>query len=431
MPDNLREPLRLTQPEPVTSGRLRWAQIGWLIVVTVALLMYVAGTVLNYRQLQLVCTAAAELCGEHDYATPAGVAQLAARGISLNTYARVLVGYQVVTSLIPIVLGVLIFLRRRSEPIALLVSLFLVTWTMTGGVSALAAVYPVFALPSQLIILLGAVLLALFLGLFPNGRMVPRAYWAVVAYFGLMYFVQTTLGLVGSDSPLGAFWSWSGWLVMLFGGVTAQIYRYVRVSTPAERQKTRWVLFGIGGMGVCITGVLAYTAVAGDATIGTAADPDLLRRFVFLAVLNLGFVILFLSIGMAILRSQLFDIDVIIRKSLQYGVLSALLALVFFGSVVLLQGLFGAAISESPLLIVLSTLLIAMLFAPLRRRVQEVLDRRFFRKKYDAQQVLAQFALTARDEMDMAILQAELLRVVQETLQPGGAAIWLKQEVTT
>ena len=131
---------------------------------------------------------------------------------------------------------------------------------------------------------------------------------------------------------------------------------------------------------------------------------------------------------MSVLRYHLWDIDVIIRRTLVYSILTVLLALVYFGGVVLLQRLVAAltGVEQSPLAVAVSTLAIVVLFTPLRRRIQDLIDRRFFRKKYDAEMVLAQFAQTARDQTNLEALTEELASVVQATLQPEGVSVWLR-----
>lgn len=143
---------------------------------------------------------------------------------------------------------------------------------------------------------------------------------------------------------------------------------------------------------------------------------------------NLTFLFLPLSIGIAIVRYRLWDIDVIVRKTLTYALVAALLAIMYFGLVILLQQLFAAVSNQrSEFITVLSTLAIAALFVPLRNRVQAMIDKRFYRKKYDAQQVLQRFSETVRDETDLEKLTNELLSVVNETMQPKSLALWLSQ----
>ncbi len=130
--------------------------------------------------------------------------------------------------------------------------------------------------------------------------------------------------------------------------------------------------------------------------------------------------------GIAILRHRLFDIDIIIRRTLQYSVLSGVLALLYLGGVTLIQTLFFSG-QSSRVAVVVSTLVIAALFNPLRLRIQEVIDRRFYRTKYDAERVLARFAATARDEVEIDKLTQALLDAVQETMQPEKVSLWLRE----
>jgi predicted component of type VI protein secretion system len=185
-----------------------------------------------------------------------------------------------------------------------------------------------------------------------------------------------------------------------------------------SRAQLRWAISGFAlGLGLfMLTFPISFNWIT---------NPTLVN--LLLMVSNLGFVVIGVGLAIAVLRYRLYDIDVIIRKTLVYAMLSGLLVLVYFGMVILLQTVFEyVSDQQSPIAIVISTLVIAALFNPLRQRVQAVIDRRLYRKKYDAQKVLAQFTQTARDETDMEVLQAELLRVVQETMQPKNQSVWIK-----
>ena len=138
-------------------------------------------------------------------------------------------------------------------------------------------------------------------------------------------------------------------------------------------------------------------------------------------------VLLALAICMAILRYRLFDIDIIIRRTLQYGILTITLGSVYLGIVFVLQNIFTAVSGQSsPIAIVLSTLVIAGLFNPLRIRLQDFIDKRFYRRKYDAQRLIERFSESARDETDLDLLTGKFLVVVQDTMEPDRYSMWLR-----
>jgi hypothetical protein len=252
---------------------------------------------------------------------------------------------------------------------------------------------------------------ALFLNLFQSGTT-----WNGSRTDGIV--INNPYGWLPADSVSflapPAFFSLIFIMILAAGSL---VLRY-RSSGQLVRLQLRW--FMLGGFLFVIFNFFP-TLFIGQ-TVAETGVSLLMYILSFSAIL-----LLYVAVGIAILRYRLYDIDVIIRKTVQYGVVTAVLALVYFGTIILLQSLVGQATGEqSPIIIVLSTLLIAAMFNPLRQRVQTAVDRRFYRQKYDAQQVLAQFAQTARDEVEMEALQAELLRVVQETMQPESTAIWIK-----
>jgi hypothetical protein len=185
-----------------------------------------------------------------------------------------------------------------------------------------------------------------------------------------------------------------------------------------ERQQLKWLAYAGAIIGAGVVGGVASAYVSGVTyltvfTIGVGV-----------AGITIGIPV---AIGTAMLMHSLYDVDVLINRTLVYGALTASLAAVYLGSVVGLQSLFRALSGEgSQLAVVASTLAIAALFNPLRRRIQSFIDRRFYRRKYDAAQTLQTFSAKLRDETDLEALNDDLVSVVRETMQPTHASLWLR-----
>lgn len=196
-------------------------------------------------------------------------------------------------------------------------------------------------------------------------------------------------------------------LALIVLGLWSQVRRF-RHGSYVERQQIKWVILAVTLWAIALPLAVLPTGISFTVIVYVGPLPVI-------------------AIAVAILRYRLYDIDLIIRRTLVYSVLTALLAIFYFGSVALLQSLLTAQAQGSPVTIVFSTLLIVALFAPLRARIQGFIDRRFYRRKYNARQTLTRFAATARDEVDLDELASELVGVVEGTMQPESITLWLKE----
>jgi hypothetical protein len=285
--------------------------------------------------------------------------------------------------------------------------------------------------------------------LFPDGRL-PSRRWRPLAWLAGVVIASESVvafltpgpldGIEGARNPFGLEgYPWLdvlGWTVLpllpicMLASAASVVLRFRR-SAGEVRQQIKWIAFAASFMGslyLLMMGASVISVLLAEP--GTPSDPGTQTLWGALLedVMILSFTAIPVAIGFAILRYRLYDIDVVINRTLVYGSLTATLVLLYAGSVVILQYASRALTGgESQLAIVASTLVIAALFNPLRRRIQNLIDRRFYRKKYDAQKTLSAFSKTLREETDLEALNAELLTVIRETIQPEHVSLWLRK----
>jgi hypothetical protein len=406
----------------------RWLAIAravWIVLALLLLANFIASIPATYGQLRTLCTNSTFGHCNIWQPTPANMQALYHLGLSLDTYAVYTLTIDVLASLVFLAVGALIFWRKSDEWMGLFVSLVLVIFGSFGIAGSLAGTFITAQTPGVVKLLyllfllqwpaLGALLLT-----FPTGRFVPRWSWVVVLLWLLQDWFFTIGNIVNWPLVLIA----ADFLLVLGSTAGIQVYRYLRVYNHVQRQQTKWLVYALS---VYVVIVVLFLVIGG--LVPAFSQPDSPYRLARATMNTLFFILIPLSIGLAILRYRLWDIDLIIHRTLVYGSLTALLALVYFGLVIGLQALvrlFTGQVSQSPVVIVASTLAIAALFHPLRKRIQTIIDRRFYRRKYDAAKTVAAFSATLRQEVDLEQLREQLLAVVQETMQPSHVSLWLR-----
>src|SRR6266516_1219543 len=389
----------------------RWAWIGFMLVELLVLILTLVAT----RGRSLTICPFIVSCD----VTPATVQALHRLSIAPTSYATYNLVLGLLQSLVFLSVGGFIFWRKPREPVGLVASFFLVSIGL--GAFFPSTTYPPYVIFGYIGVPCIFAALGYFLVTFPDGHFIPRWSWLLV----VLWMVQAIFYVIPGPFNI-MFWPplpSAAEEVLTFGGMLGVlIYRYVRVFSSSQRRQAKWLLFGFGGL--IVLGTL-YDLI-GSLIPGLGA-PDSLYQLANGTFTFVLFLFVPLSVAIAILRFRLWEIDVLIRRTLVYSTLTVILAGVYVGLVIGLQALLRSIINQgSGVAIVLSTLAIAALFQPLRRRIQRIIDRRFYRSKYDAAKTVAAFSSTLRNEVDLKQLREHLLAVVQETMQPSHVSLWLR-----
>lgn len=419
---------------------LRVIQGIWLVLVLIDLATLLVSLPAYYHTLFTLCPAPVTRCPDTGQLSAQTLPTLQHAGFSLHTYAFYVLVLDLLTTLPFLLIGGLIIWRRAHTWMGLFVSFLLITIGSLGPSYAHLDGLPTVSSNPLLTLLSSANIiptilyypcLSFFFSTFHDGRFVPRWSWALIGLWAVNFFFWTA----PASTPFNLL-NWpplleAGWLSVVFGASACmQLYRFLRVASPIQRQQIKWLLYGfvpVIVLPLCLTLSMTFVPPLNQPGAYLINTPNSLLLIVVLPLYRFWYLPVPFCIGIALLRYRLWDIDALIKRTLVYGLLTATLLgtylVLVFGGQYLLASVFGP---NNAVVLVVSTLMVAALFQPLRQRVQQLVDRRFYRNKYDAAQVVSGFSETLRQEVDLDQLREQLLTVVQETMQPAHVSLWIR-----
>jgi tRNA A-37 threonylcarbamoyl transferase component Bud32 len=347
---------------PLVGNWLWLGRVFWLLTLGLSLLVLIPAVKADYTWFHTPCTV--DTCSADGILEQNLIQQF---GISLEAYAIYKIGFGLFGMLVFTSIAILLFWRRSDDGMALLVSLMLLTFGSVSSANVESISDPNWRWLSSILLIESATFMAAFAFMFPNGRFVPSwTRWSVPAltlYYTLTRFIPDLSPVLKTFLQLVFF-------LMLALLIAAPVYRYLRVSTPVERQQTKWIIFGFSiFMTIIILGLFIPL-------------PSIVRVLVFRmsGLIDLATVLFPVCLGFAILRYRLWDIDFIINRTLIYGLITLVLSLVFAAAFFILRAVLEALLGgqQAVLAAVVPTALVAALFNPVRQRVRSFVDQRIY-----------------------------------------------------
>lgn len=409
----------------------RWlivARIGWMALAIIIVTLNALAAPAAGRSLLNDCYTSAQCVGLQ--LTAYDLRLLAQLGMSTRLFALYSLCWDILSLLVYTAMAALIFWRRSTDRMALFCAYMLL---LTGGGTytdllqeGLRSLSPWWYWPVQALTFAGLMSLLTFFLIFPRGSFTPRwtRLWLIPFVLAEGHYVFFTDPLKVSQS--GPF-DLMSLAAIIVGLVVLQVYRYRYVLTYREREQTKWVIFGFAfALGGFVVATIAVHFVLPEAIAQSTVVNVLLTGTLSYAF----FLLIPISIAIAVLRTRLYDIDIIINRALVYGALTGSLGALYAGMILAMASLATAVTGRAtsqPLALVISTLVIVALVRPWRRRIQSVIDRRFYRRKYDAEKTLVRFTATLRSEVDLEQIREQLVTIVEETMQPAHASLWLNR----
>ena len=412
-----------------TILRGRWlilARAAWLAMGALAVGLFVAGIPAEYRQLQLGCPTS--VCASSGGVGPVELSLLANLGLSPEFFAAYGIALELIFALVFVGVAALIFWQKSSDRLALFAASTLLlfgTATQPYALQALVATHPSWRLPVDSLHFLGSASFSLFLFIFPDGRFVPRwTRWVALVWIAWLFprYWFSDWPPTGSNTWL-ALPNLVVWLSALGSAVYSQVYRFRKISNRVQRQQTKWVVFGIA-MGLALF-IIVNIVVSATAPVPISTS-EITTLMVGAALMNGALLLIPLSIGIAILRYHLFDVDILINRTLVYLTLTAIVV----GIYVLVVGYLGTLFQARNNLAIslVATGLVAVVFQPLRQRLQRSINHFMYGERDDPYAVLSRLSQRLEATLAPEAVLPTVVTTMREVLQLPYAAIYLKQD---